>query len=198
MLYTIRHMSELPDAMMKILGHHYGDVDLSGKTGNIKHSELPTILVSLIGAPSSGKSTASTVLMRSDFLGLCKMNICSDDIQSMSRATAEQGIDADTWNSVSQQLDDALNVHGNMVIFDAAVSDIKDRRRLHQMALEHDALFIEIWCDTSLEECLKRNSERESKTLPADVLVRMNAALRMYSPINDTFADDIIVIKNAS
>lgn len=190
-IYTASSMDKLPDAMDNVLKRHYGDVSFSAD-----RDDAPVVLVAMIGCPASGKSTAKSLLMASDCYGLNTMNICPDDIrQALTGDAADQSVNALAWKIATSKLHDSLSKKGNMVVFDATASHVRDRKRLHDAASQHDALFVELWCDTPLETCIQRNAQRD-RVVPPQVLARMDASIRQNPPTDDTFADDIIVVKN--
>ena len=93
---TIGHVSELPKALETAISmHSYGTaIDGIGDA-------LPTVLVTMVGCPASGKSTARAAIMRSRVHGLVCETICPDDIRKTLTGDAADQSDAprDAWRA---------------------------------------------------------------------------------------------------
>ena len=187
---TIGHISELPKALETAIRMHAHGTTLDGRG-----EELPTVLVTLVGCPASGKSTVRAAITRLHMLGLICETICPDDIRMrMTGDATDQSANVAVWRYAIERLGTLLSMHGVMVIFDATASHVRDRRRLATEAHVHDAIAIEIWCDTPLEQCYERNDARE-RHVPRDVIRRMHSSISMNPPTGDQFADAVIVIR---
>ena len=151
---TIGHVSELPKALETAISmHSYGTaIDGIGDA-------LPTVLVTMVGCPASGKSTARAAIMRSRVHGLVCETICPDDIRkTLTGDAADQSANAAVWHAAMERLDTLLAMHGVLVVFDATASRVRDRKRLANAAHDHNAIAIEVWCDTPLEQCYERHA----------------------------------------
>lgn len=187
---TIGHVSALPKALETAIRMHAYGTTLDGRGEG-----LPTVLVTLVGCPASGKSTVRAAIARSHMLGLVCETICPDDIRMrMTGDAADQSANAAVWREAMERLDTLLGMHGVMVVFDSTASHVRDRRRLAMAAHANDAIAIEIWCDTPLEQCYERNDERE-RHVPMDVIRQMHSSINMNPPTDDQFADAVIVMK---
>lgn len=187
---TIRHVSELPQALKTAIRAYAHGTSIDGRG-----DEMPSVLVTLVGCPASGKSTARAAIARTHAFGLVCETICPDDIRErMTGDASDQSANAAVWREATSRLDTLLTMHGVMVVFDATSSHVRDRRKLATVARSHGAIAIEIWCDTPLDQCYERNENRE-RHVPNDVIRRMHSSIGMNPPTGDQFADAVIVIK---
>lgn len=187
---TIGHVSELPKALETAVRMHSYGTAVDGR-GDV----LPTVLVTMVGCPASGKSTARAAIMRSRVHGLVCETICPDDIRKrLTGDAADQSANAAVWHAAMERLDTLLAMHGVLVVFDATASRVRDRKRLANAAHDHGAIVIEVWCDTPLEQCYERNDARE-RHVPMETIRRMHSSIAMNQPTGDRFADAVITMR---
>lgn len=189
MVITIGHISELPGTLGTVIRAYAHGTALDGRG-----DDMPSVLVTLVGCPASGKSTASAAITRSHLLGIPCARVCPDDIRKMATGDeADQSANASVWRHALKRIDGLLGMRGVIAVFDATSSHVRDRRRLADMAREHGATVVEVWCDTPLAECYERNDARE-RHVPNDVIRRMHSSIAANPPTGDGFADAVIAI----
>ena len=126
-------------------------------------------LVLLVGIPGSGKSTFGKNLIFSGLPHPQTHYICPDDIRAeLSGDANNQKVSEEAWNLAYSRLDHALS-EGDDVVFDAVLVNPKTRRRLRQIAKQHNAQVVYVIVDTPLDIAKKRNQERGRK-VPDDVI----------------------------
>lgn len=122
-------------------------------------------LYTMIGIPGSGKSTIANQIPNA-------VVISSDAIRKELYGAEEiQGSGKQVFDLVYKRIGEEL-AKGNDVVFDATNLTPRTRKAVFRFPAERIAVFV----NTSLDECLKRNTARERK-VPEEVIYRMHHSL---------------------
>ena len=147
-------------------------------------------LIMLRGLPASGKTTLAKKLVNKGFVRVNK-----DDLRAMmdnscfSKANERRVLEVRDFI-----VENALENKVSVVVDDTNFAP-KHKERLEQLAIRHGADFRELTMDTPLDECIKRNENRENK-VPEKVIRDMNEKYLTTIPLiphNDDLEECIIV-----
>lgn len=120
-----------------------------------------TTIYTLVGLPASGKSTFAQTVEN------CVV-VSSDEIREQLFGSAEcQNNPKLVFDTARKRIAEALRNNKN-VVFDA--TNINHRAR--KLALNFEAYQVAVFFTTSVEECKKRNAQRE-RQVPESVIDRM-------------------------
>ena len=144
----------------------------------------------MVGLPGSGKSTWATKLTNYEYFSSdeYRKNILGDVHDQSNNVKVFDALNNDVVTSL---------LSGKNCVYDATNITVKDRKHiLEKLKAEekcHNVRFkkLAIVVATSIDECLRRNSERE-RTVPEEVI--WNMAKRFQFPMKYEGFDDIDVI----
>lgn len=148
-------------------------------------------LYMLIGLPGSGKSTYAETLMEKHPDALY---LSSDKIrEELYGDESIQGNPQEVFGNLHYKMCKALGDYVD-VIYDATNLNPKNRKRAIRIAKSANPITAVhyIVIDTPLDECVRRNANRERK-VPENVIVRMSEQFNF--PQSDEGFSDIEVIK---
>lgn len=151
---------------------------------------IPNLYV-LIGLPGSGKSTYAETLMEKHPDALY---LSSDKIrEELYGDESIQGNPQEVFGNLHHKMRKALGNNID-VIYDATNLSRKNRKKAVEIAKSANPTTIVhyIIIDTSLDECVRRNANRERK-VPENVIVRMSEQFNF--PQSDEGFSDIEIIK---
>lgn len=151
---------------------------------------IPNLYV-LIGLPGSGKSTYAEILMEKHPDALY---LSSDKIrEELYGDESIQGNPQEVFGNLHHKMRKALGNNID-VIYDATNLSRKNRKKAVKIAKSANQTTIVhyIIIDTSLDECFRRNENRERK-VPENVIVRMSEQFNF--PQSDEGFSDIEIIK---
>jgi predicted kinase len=133
-----------------------------------------TKLILLIGLPGSGKSTLASQLVAA-YPG--SYLVSTDAIRAqLFGSEAVQGEWLRVWRQVRWEFQQAAQC-SPVVIYDATNAIRRYRREAIALARETGFNFlVGLWLDTPVAVCLEQNQRRD-RTVPEDVILRMNASL---------------------
>ncbi len=135
----------------------------------------------MIGIPGSGKSTYVREVLK---IVPNQCVVCPDDIRlELTGNAAAQTYNDLVWQIAYQRAEEAL-LAGKVVIFDATNAKELDRLALleHLRSIMEEEGFIKgIWLDVPLDECKKRNANRD-RVVPESALERMYRQLQKNPP----------------
>ena len=122
----------------------------------------------MVGIPGSGKSTYAKKLAE-----LMDVNIISsDDIrEELSGDASNQKINKDVFRLVYQRMNKSLR-NGKNVLVDSTAISSRARATFIKNAAQFKCLKIAWVVDTDLEECIKRNNNRD-RVVPENVIRNM-------------------------
>ena len=150
--------------------------------------QIQNEIILLIGLPGSGKSTWAE-----RYVSYWKhiVSISSDKIrEELYGDEATQGDNNKIFSLVRERTEEALKNHKDVII-DATNMTIKDRSVYFDIAKTYDAIVTGILFDIPVEECKRRNSERD-RVVPDFVYDKM---MKRYEPpqLSEGFA---ILLRN--
>lgn len=130
------------------------------------------VLHVLIGAAGTGKSTVAEKLIAGfKKNGRMYSYISTDNIrEELCGNASDQSRNRDVFEIAHDRLDQAFEYDCD-VIFDACSLTPKSRRPLREIGDRHGAFRIAYIMETSFDEALKRNAQRDRK-VPEDVIQR--------------------------
>lgn len=135
----------------------------------------------MIGIPCSGKSTYIKEMLK---IVPNQQVVCPDDIRlELTGNAADQSRNSEVWTIAYEKANEAL-LAGKVLIFDATNAKQLDRMALldHLRSIMGDDGFIRgIWLKTPLDECKKRNIDRD-RQIPEHAIERMHRQLESDPP----------------
>lgn len=180
----IHDVSRVPSAIERCIDKSHVDDDTP-------------ILVIMCGTPASGKSTVRTAISRARIGKRVPVVVCPDDIRKVINGNeADQSNGKEVWRCAYGDLDNALDMTGVIVTFDATSSHVRDRKALSEAGRKRGAVIVTVWCDTPLESCLARNDSRD-RHVPREVITRMYRSIADNPPTRDEdgVSDFLIVLR---
>ena len=140
----------------------------------------------MVGIPASGKSSIAKKVAEDNNAVI----LSSDAIRAeLYGDESVQGDPAEVFGLLYRRAYENLVMNKNVII-DATNVSCKTRRNIMNKFRNLDVKFIAVYCDISLDEALKRNSER-SRNVPYFVIQRMYNQL--VEPSYDEGFDNIII-----
>lgn len=131
-----------------------------------------------IGIPGSGKTT----LLKDFALKYNYSYICPDDIRfELTGNASDQSKNNEVWQKAYKKLEGEIR-NGNVVVFDATMANLKDRKNFLSKARFFGAEKVQgVFVDVPIEIAKSRNESRE-RVVPDFVLNRMNDSLENFPP----------------
>lgn len=128
--------------------------------------QVPVII--MVGLSASGKSTEAAYM--AEKLGADVYN--ADKIREELYGDASiQGDNKEVFHLLYERAKDDVSI-GRPVILDNTNITVKDRKRAMNVFRNYDVRFEAVYMDTDIEECKRRNAERE-RVVPEYVIDRM-------------------------
>lgn len=128
--------------------------------------QVPVII--MVGLPASGKSTEAAYM--AEKLGADVYN--ADKIREELYGDASiQGDNKEVFHLLYERAKDDVSI-GRPVILDNTNITVKDRKLAMNVFRNYDVRFEAVYMETDIEECKRRNAERE-RVVPEWVIDRM-------------------------
>jgi len=145
-------------------------------------------LIVLVGLPGSGKTTWKEKQL---WLNPEYSSVCPDDIrQELTGDISDQSKNNEVFSLAFIRTKNHLNT-GQSVIFDSTAYSAQNRKALIDIGKSTGALVKAVVLSVPVDLCKKRNAQR-LRTVPADVIDRMNSKFSI--PSTDEGFDAVEII----
>lgn len=150
------------------------------------------ILITMVGVPGSGKSTAANYLSKHLGFECIKIGEVRKELRD-TMSLDEPFEDRKVFDDGYKRLKTALETRG-LAIYDSTNSHPKWRRKTNIITNYYYDISICIYMDTGIMDCLTRNSKSESP-VATNIIERMYSNLCRYPPSMDEGYDIIFRCK---
>ena len=150
------------------------------------------ILISMVGIPGSGKSTAANYLAKHLGFECVEISEIRKEMKD-NMSSDEKFADKIVFDEGYKRLKNALETKG-LAIYNATNSHPRWRRKTNMITNYYYDISICVYMDTGIMDCLTRNSKSESP-IETSIIERMYSNLCRYPPAIDEGYDIIFRCK---